>query len=358
MHQIAADRALATYAAMQAAFYVSRQTGLYRETAPHESGNAFAYVWPHSRAVLGTLALAGIPGLDERAAVKDRIDALAWYWDGRAYASYVQPPYGSGGDRYSDDNTWIALALLQAHRMGLNPSLRRAQQVFTYLQTAWDSRAGGLYWVEQGRGYGRQNHDRGAGATAGAAMLGFQLGASTMAQRMVDWVRQELDASADRSASGPFYNAVRRDGSIDTNIWSYNQGVMLGAYVARYRATGEVQALQLGENIARTTLDAFGDFTHQPPSFNAMCFQNLLMLHAATGDTNLQLRIQDAMHAYAEWTWNPETGARDPQTNLYYFTDAGAPNRNRQSARLQDQGAMLQLYALMAWSPGDYDKLT
>src|SRR5215471_5705003 len=76
-----ADRALATYAAMQQHLYVSRQIALYRETAPAAGGNPFAYVWPHSRALLGTLALAGVPrdlpgGLDVRAAVKDRVDAL------------------------------------------------------------------------------------------------------------------------------------------------------------------------------------------------------------------------------------------------------------------------------------------
>jgi hypothetical protein len=99
---------------MQKSFYASSQTGLYRETSPNSGANPFAYVWPHSRALVGTLALAGIAGLDMRRDVKDRLAALAWYWDGRAYASYVQPPYGHGGDRYSDDNTWVALALVRA----------------------------------------------------------------------------------------------------------------------------------------------------------------------------------------------------------------------------------------------------
>jgi glycosyl hydrolase family 76 len=353
MHQVYADRAQATYAAMQQAFYVSRQTGLYRETAPAEGTNRFAYVWPHSRALVGTLAFAGIPGVEERASVKDRIDALGWYWDGRAYASYVLPPYGSGGDRYSDDNTWIALALLQAQRMGFSSPLKRAQQVFSYLTSNWDSTSGGLFWVEQGRGFGVHNHDRGAGATAGTAMLGFHLGEQTTGKRMLDWVTENLDASD--SGSGPFYNAAREDGSVDTNVWSYNQGVMLGARILHYQISSEIQSLRRAESIAHQTLETFGDFTGQPPSFNAMCFQNLLMLYS---NAQLRERILHVMRRYADWTWDPTTGAREPQSNLFSFTDAGAPNHGHQAARLQDQGAMLQLYSLLAWDPADYARLT
>jgi hypothetical protein len=57
-----------------------------------------------------------------------------------------------------------------------------------------------------------------------------------------------------------------------------------------------------------------------------MCCQNMLMLYAAT--------------------------------NLFYFTDAGQPALGSQPARLQDQGAMVQLYALLAWNASDYASLT
>jgi hypothetical protein len=363
-----ADRALATYAAMQQHLYVSRQMALYRETVPAAGGNPFAFVWPHSRALLGTLALAGMPanllgGLDVNSAVKDRVDALTWYWDGRAYASYVVPPYGGGGDRYADDNAWLGLALVQLHRMGLSKSLKRPQQVFDYLRSAhWDRRAGGLFWVQQGVGFGQRNHDRGGGATAGAAQLGFLLrelsGSKTydFALEMVNWVRATLDSSG--SGVGPFLNAVRADGSVDTNVWSYNQGVMIGAYALQHRSSGDAGSLRLAEDIARQTLDTFGDFTRQPPSFNAMCMQNMLLLHSVSDDAQLHGRILHVMRNYADWTWDPSNSARDEHTNLFYFADDGRPNRGHQPARLQDQGAMLQLYALLAWDEADYSKLT
>jgi hypothetical protein len=185
-------------------------------------------------------------------------------------------------------------------------------------------------------------------------MLGFHLGEQTTAKQMLDWVTQHFDASGGRG-QGPFYNAVRQDGSVDTNLWSYNQGVIFGAHLLHYRVSGEVQSLRFAESIAEQTLSTFGDFTGQPPSFNAMCFQNLLMLYS---NSELRERILHVMQAYGDWAWDPASGAREPRSNLFFFNDAGAPNRGHQPARLQDQGAMLQLYALLAWDPAEYARLT
>jgi hypothetical protein len=315
-------------------------------------------------------------GADYLAALDDRVAGLTRYWNAKprlpAYASTVSSRLDLPGDTYYDDNAWIALALVQRFRMGLTASLDRPHQLFSFARGGWDVRPdsplpGGVYWVEQGIGNGRHNHDRGAGCTAGSAALGFHLleltgSAGSDADRqvspaqMVDWVATHLDSSHD--GTGPFWNVVRRDGSIDTNIWSYNQGVMLGARVVQYRLTGDPVHLGTAERIARQALGTFGDFTGQPPSFNAMCFQNLLMLHAATPDATLKAEILRRMQGYADWTWDAHTGARDAATALFSFDDAGRPAHDFEHARLQDQGAMAQLYALLAWDPADYAKLT
>ncbi|MBV9601750.1 MAG: glycosyl hydrolase [Chloroflexi bacterium] len=377
------DRANAVYAAMQANLYVSDGTSLYRETAP-PSGPTYANLWPFSRALVGTLALAGTPGGDRYVAdVRDRMSGLERYWDRLtwtpAYASSVPGFFGGGGDKYYDDNAWVSLALIQHHRMGFGTSLRRAEQLWKFAQKGWDTdrRArilGGVFWVQQRTGAGLTNHDRGTGATAGYAELGFHLHElsgsdaydgdgepearprSLGALNMVNWVARHVDRS--QTGEGPFWNVARPDGGIDRNLWSYNQGVMLGARVLQYRLTHDPAFLGLAESIARQTLATFGEFTSHPPSFNAMCFQNMLMLCAESSDTDLTSAMHARMAAYADWAWEPATGARDPATNLFYFTDAGHPASGRQPARLQDQGAMVQLYALLEWSPADYRKLT
>jgi hypothetical protein len=380
------DRATAAYAAMQTTLYVHDGTSLYRETAAAPGGPAYAYLWPFTRALLGTLALAGAPGGHAyRPDVQDRLAGLERYWDrftfSPAYCSSVPGFLGGGGDKYYDDNAWVALALVQAQRMGLSTSTsrRRTEQVWRFAQKGWDTDRnaripGGVFWVQQRTGAGLTNHDRGTGATAGYAELAWHLhqlsgdaavdgdGEPIARPRavgglnMANWVARYVDRS--ERGEGPFWNVARPDGSIDTNLWSYNQGVMLGARVLQYRVTGDAACLDLAERIARQTLATFGDFRMHPPSFNVMCFQNMLMLAADSRDETLLSSMRQAMDAYATWTWDPATGARDPTTHLFYFTDGGRPARGQQPARLQDQGAMVQLYALLEWSPDDYAKLT
>src|SRR5450432_3823851 len=109
---------------MQQYLYVSDGTSLYREAYPPQGGNPYAYLWPFSRALLGTLSLAGISrGVLPAGAVEDRLSGLARYWDPTGtppgYDSYVRPPLGPGGDKYYDDNAWVAQALLEQYRLGL-----------------------------------------------------------------------------------------------------------------------------------------------------------------------------------------------------------------------------------------------
>jgi hypothetical protein len=377
------DRAVAAYTAMQETMYVADGSSLYRETAP-PSGPVFAYLWPFSRAVVGTLALAGAPGgAAYAAAVHDCFAGLERYWDRftwtPAYASSVPGFFGGGGDKYYDDNAWVSLALIQRHRMGFDGSLRRAEQLWKFAQKGWDRSSGaaipgGVFWVQQRTGAGLTNHDRGTGATLGSAELGFHLreltgnasyeGDAEPAARprsvgaltMVNWAARHVDRS--ETGEGPFWNVARAEGSIDRNLWSYNQGVMIGARVLQFRLSSDADFLQLAERIARQTLATFGDFTLHPPSFNAMCFQNMLMLCAESQDAELCRDIRDVMERYADWAWDASTGARDPSSNLFYFDDAGHPALGRQPARLQDQGAMVQLFALLEWEPSEYPKLT
>jgi len=323
--QTYADHAVAAYTAMQQWMSAPDGTSLYTETAP-ATGNPYSYLWPFSRALIGTLALAGVPatlvgGANYQSAVQDRLAGLAKYWDGAAavpaYDSYVVAPLAGGGDKYYDDNAWVSLALIQQYRMGLTTSLDVPKQLFRFAQLGWDRTAkdpdaGGVFWVQQGAGFGLSNHDRGAGASAGSAEVGFHLHEltgssaydgdgqvvaqprSTGALNMVNWVGKYLDSS--RTGSGPFLNVVRRDGSIDTNVWSYNQGVMIGANVLRYQLTNDSAYLSQATATANKALSTFGNFQGQPPSFNVMLFQNMLMLHLYV-TSSLQSSILQAMQS-------------------------------------------------------------
>src|SRR3982074_3328139 len=94
---------------------------------------------------------------------------------------------------------------------------------------------------------------------------------------MVNWAAAYVDST--KSGSRLYRNVVRSDGSIDTNLWSYNQGVMIGANVLRYQLTTNNLYLSQAVATASKALSTYGNFQGQPPSFNAMLFQNMLMLY-------------------------------------------------------------------------------
>lgn len=406
--QTNADRAVAAYEAMQSYFYLGDGTGLYRETYPSQGVNKYSYLWPFSRALVGTLDLVGVPaslvgGVSYQGAVDDRLAGLAMYWDGAAsppaYDSYVAPPLGPGGDKYYDDNAWVGLALVQHYRTaGTAASLAGADKLFAFAVSGWDGNTsdrypGGLFWVQQGKGRGLTNHDRTTTANAPNAELGFHLhqltgspsydGSTTAigAKNMYDWVKSALYA-ADGTGPSPasavpvdddgigrwlrnqgfgsvasvasgarYFDKVRGDGSIDPTLWSYNQGTMIGASVLQHRLSGQAASpcLTQAEAIASNALSYQGgvDYFSQPAAFTAIFFRNLLLLYPATSDSTLRANIVQSMQAYADEAWS---GYRDAQTNLFYFSE--------EPARLVDQGAMVQIYALLALDANDYAELT
>ena len=374
MQDTNAHRAMAAYDAMRAHFSVSTGSHLYCLTQRHAGVGPYAYLWEFSRALLAALALAGMPtgvrgGVDYSSAVRDHVVGLEEYWSQRARPGAYESALVSqgGGDLYHDDNAWIGLAWIQLYHMGFTTVLDRALELFRFAQAGWDSddrhpAPGGIFWVQQGSGLGLTNHDRGTGATAGNAELGLHLhqlqpsnvDARAAATTMTDWVWAYL---RDRDHDGLYANALLGEGRIDANLWSYNQGVVIGANVLQFQISADPTYLTRAIQTARSALSYFGDFRQQPPPFNAMFFQNLLMLHPHV-DATLQADMLSAMQAYADWAWD-QPDVRDPQTNLFYFDDAGrASGGSGQLAQLRDQGAMTQLYALLAWDPIDYVKLT
>jgi hypothetical protein len=166
------------YAAMQANYYLGAVQGsLYNETSPRARSNPYAYLWPFYEAMAGTIDLFGI-GAVAKTEVDDRLVGLAKYARGpqAGYDSYPRSPYGNGGDRYYDDNAWIARALIQLHRLdgqAFPAALNGARDVYTFLDaTGWaNDRGGGMYWVTDG-GW---NFDRGTGPTGGFAKVALHL---------------------------------------------------------------------------------------------------------------------------------------------------------------------------------------
>jgi hypothetical protein len=351
----------------------ARHDGRYRRDGCLHLPGSVANLWPFTRAMVATLDLAGIPGgivegFDADAAIDLRLANLERYWDPRgARPAYASDPPGTpfGGDRYHDDNAWVGLALVQLERMRPGHGrLARAVQLLEFAVSGWDRdpagpHPGGVFWVEQGRGTGRRNHDRNTISTAPNAQLALhlvELGAlpapapgSIAPDRMYAWVNATLDASAgsEQPGTGLFWDKLRGDGTFDRATWSYNQGCMVGLnlQLAR-RGGGEIDHRGRAEAIARRALDQYasGGYERQPAAFNAIFFRNLLALHATPAGSSLCAQALAAMRHYADRAWEQRDGSDR-------FRFSGRP------ASLLNQSALVSVLALLAWDPGDYGKL-
>lgn len=336
-------------------------TGLYQEKYPAASPDGkHADEWPFSQVHIGVLDLSNVPGIGARygAALAAHRKAQMLYWIERSatglpgFASRVGPPHGTGGDLYYDDNDWVGLAAVQhwlTHKDA--ESLGLAKQIFALVRAAWDEdprapHPGGLFWTQQ-----PGNSDRNTVSNMPAAQLGVRLYQATGDKAYLDdalrfyrWANGAL-----QRPDGLYLDHLDRTGKVDTRIFSYNQGVPIGVNLLLHQATGEAKYLDEAKRIAEAS---FAHFVTQKRlddhsvAFNAIWFKNLLLLESVTGGT----RYRDAMRDYAARMWRDH---RDAKTGLIAH-----PGRvHRGEIHLIDQGAMLQILAVLAWDPKDYGKL-
>ncbi len=359
------SRAVELYAAMQTNYYLGLAEGsLYNETSPRGKSNPYAYLWPFYEALAGTVDLYGV-GAVGKGDVDDRLAGMSRYYRGAkaGYDSYPRSPYGGGGDRYNDDNAWIGRTLIQLHRM--NPTtfkvasevtpLQGALDVYQFLEASWHTsppfpaypKPGGVFWIRSDWDR-RPDRDRGAGTTGGFAKVALHLhelvggdAYLVAAKRAYDWTRVNLYRT-----DNVYADKILPDGSIDWGVWSYNQGVMIGAGMLLHRRTGDATYLEQAVKTADAAIayfDRYGWYS-QPVIFNSLFFRNLLLLHAVKSDKGYYA----AAKKFADQVWD-DKNIHNQQKHMIKF-DA------RTSAyKLREQAAMVQLYACLAWADDKKD---
>jgi len=340
------QQAAATYNALQQKLYVARHS-LY-SGSPSNSCGTYSCLWPFTNAVAGTVYLYGAPnGAGYLSDIAARQTGLGHYADPSevsptgsaqppAYQSAVPPPLGPGGATYYDDNGWVGLNLVHAYLLTSNRTyLTLAQNELNFIISGWDTNAsdgcpGGVFW-EDVAGSQRNTTANGAGAAL-ALELDRLTGATsdlTWATSVYQWVVHCLG-----TASGLYNDHVNPNGSVNTAIWSYNQGVMVGAGVLLYQVTGNSAYLEQAQQTAAAAVSYFGTGTtlvNQGPAFNAIYFRNLFLLNQVAPNAAYASEAQ----SFATTMWAQRqagTGLIDPQ----YGVNGTAP--------------MVEIYALLAGS--------
>ncbi len=343
------QEAVASYQALQANLYLP-SVQLY-QGLPSSSCDPYSCLWPFTNAMAGTEYLDASPGGSSYAPdVAARLNGLLAYVDPhevspngaaqpRAFESAVTPPEGPGGNTYYDDNAWSALDLIDAYRLTGNPiDLTLAQDTFNFVLTGWDTSQtdgcpGGVFWEDV------SGSQRNTTANAGNAEVGLELYQLTndssdlsWAEQMYQWVNTCLE-----SPSGLYYDHVNSDGSVDTTMWSYNQGTMIGAGALLDQITGNLSYLTAAQRTAAAAVSYFGTGTtlqDQGPAFNAIYFRDLFVLGQIQPNTTYTAEAQ----AYATYMWTQ----RDTSSGLFF--------QNGQTNGVNGTAPMVETYSLLAGS--------
>jgi hypothetical protein len=339
-------QAVDAYSALQRNYYVAAES-LYEGT-PTNSCATYSCLWPFTNATAGTAFLAATPGESRfLPGVTARKVGLHHYADDTevspsgapqppAYESAVAPPLGPGGATYYDDNAWVGLDLLHAYEVTSNSSyLTLAQDEFNFVISGWDTSTtdgcpGGIFWEDVA------NSQRNATANGGNAELGAQLYLLTNNTQDLTWSKRiyKWSVTCLGTSSGLYDDHVEPNGTVDTTIWSYNQGVMVGAGVLLNKATGTASYLSQAERTANAAVAYFGSgsvLDNQGTAFDAIYFRDLFLLNQVAPNSAYAAEAQS--FGATMWSLRQPTGLFNPQ----YGVNGTAP--------------MVEIYALLAGSP-------
>jgi hypothetical protein len=336
-------KAETAYSAVFQHFNVSN-TNLFREHSPSQLGDQkYSYLWPYIGMLSATNAMVGLPDPQDEylSRLRQLLAGLELYWQAPGYASYVVAD--GSGQRFYDDNAWVAMELLAAYNILKDRALLdRAQVVFDFVISGWSSDlGGGLFWREGDRS------TKNTCSNGPAAVLALQLYQATgdgrylaWAKRLYEWTMQHL-----RAPNGLYWDNIDGSGRINRATYTYNTGIMIQAQVLLYQAQGDKAYYDGAVELAGQSLDGFAPVTTAQrffpatPWFNAVLFRGYLALRAMTGDAS----FAGALLASLEHGWDH---ARDALGLVW--PDWSGRAGSKPFARLLDQAPVAEIYALAA----------
>jgi hypothetical protein len=352
----AAAHAVSAFEAMEKYFYISG-TALYRE---EEGATSNSFLWPFSQAIAATVSVAHIRGQQSKAklATGMQMRGLQKYLSTTPPAAITStlslqslPHYaatiasaGAGATTYYDDNDWVGIEMARLNELTHSEAaLSLAEQILAFEEAGWESDAhavcpGGIPHSDE-----ESDDDRSTISTAPAAELAVQLYRITrnwtylqFAEAAYNWVRQCL-----LTPSGLYADHIEGNGELDPELWSYTQGVMIGAGALLYQVTGNGGYLQQASATAEASLPAnpLEILGAENPFFASVYLRNLIYLDSILRNpTGLAIAQQ-----YVNWSWD----TLHESNGLFYSAEGGRTT-------LLEQSAVAQVYALIATSPATY----
>jgi predicted alpha-1,6-mannanase (GH76 family) len=196
---------------------------------------------------LDALADAAVREGDGNAAIRGQIETFI--------PAIVRRNGGRIINDYRDDMAWMALALLHAEGAAGIAADGLVRQLWAEIVAGWDREHGGIIWR---RGDTYTN----APTNAPAAQVGARLYARdgdpadlTWARTIDDW----LHATLVDQETGIVWDGIhpQTDPMPSSELYTYNQGTVVGASLELHRSTGSAEYLLRAQRSAQATLDRF-----------------------------------------------------------------------------------------------------
>lgn len=261
---------------------------------------------------------------------------------------------------YYDDECWMALALLRAYDAAGDPRyLAVAEALFQDIQTGWDetccgAQPGGIWWD-------RAESQKATASNAGPVIAGARLAERTGKIAYLDFAKRVyghwLETMVD-PATHQVTDHVNPDGELVRWRFTYNEGLMIGASVELYRATGAPEYLETAREIASFLLAretepsplgspgavlTDGDETRctgDCHAFKGPAYRYLAELYRETGDPE----YYETLAASAEAIWEL---ARSPDT-LFGVSWTGPPPASASEPQMCAAVMALNIFAALA----------
>ena len=158
---------------------------------------------------------------------------------------------------YYDDMAWMALALLRAEEIAGVDTSALVAELWTDIRQGWDERHGGVVWR-------RKDTYTNTPANAPSAILAARLHRRHGEPADLEWARRIAgwqQATLVDPESGVVWDGIHpeTDPAPSRELYTYNQGTVIGAEVELWRLTEDPGHLERAKRTAVAALDRFTD---------------------------------------------------------------------------------------------------
>ncbi|KAH8602124.1 glycoside hydrolase family 76 protein [Bisporella sp. PMI_857] len=229
-------------------------------------------------------------------------------------------------NEFYDDQAWWALAWIQAYDLTNNAQyLQTAVEIFSDMRNGSTTPCGGIWWDKQNTYVNAIANELylsvGASLANRAYDKSFYL---DIAQKQLDWFLESGMLNDENLINDGLTEDCKNNGG---TVWSYNQGVILGALVELNNAAANSTYLELANDIATAAISKLGEdgVLHDPcepdcgadgGQFKGIFMRNLRILQQAVPNS-LYL---DFIESNAKSIWNKN---RNESTNELSLDWAG-----------------------------------